>query len=62
MEFEGFEPLHALSDLHLEEVNKEAVNEEDDKDVLVELSTLIATKVDKVDLLKGYKSVGDGIV
>ena len=27
-----------------------------------ELSTLVATKVDKVDLPTGYKSVGDGLV
>ena len=32
------------------------------EDVPVELSILVATEVDKVNLPTGYKSVGDGIV
>lgn len=61
-EIEGSEPLHALSNLHLEEGGEEAVDGEDDEDVQVRLSTLVVTEMNKVDLSTGYKSVGDGIV
>lgn len=48
------ELFHALSDIHLED--------DDDEDVPIQLSTLVVTRVNKVDLPTGYKSVGDGTV
>lgn len=48
------ELFHASSDIHLEE--------DDDEDVPIQLSTLVVTRVNKVDLPTGYKSVGDGII
>ena len=62
-EIEESEALQALFDLHLEKENdEEAVGREYDEDVPVELSTLVVTGVDKLDLPTGYKSVGDRIV
>ena len=52
-EIEGSEPLITWSNLNLEE---------DDKNVPAELSTLIVTGVDGVDLPNDHKDIGDGIV
>ena len=62
MEIESSELLYTPSDLHLEDNDEEAVEREDDEDIPVELSTLVVTEMDKVDLFTGYKSVGDEIV
>ena len=48
--------------MHLEEDNEEIIDGGDDEDVLMELSTLIVTRVDKGGLPIGYKSLGNGIV
>jgi len=48
--------------MHLEQEDEEMVDEEDDEDVPMELSTLIVTEVEKGSLPTGYKFLGNGIV
>lgn len=62
MEIERFELFITLSKISLKENNKEAVDKRDDKDVLIELFTLIVIRVDNKGLLIGYKFIEDGIV
>lgn len=38
------------------------IDRRDDKNVSIELSTLIVIRIDDRSLLTGYKSVGDGII
>lgn len=47
--------------LHLTSI-EEAFDGENDEDIPVELSILAVTRVEKLDLPTGYKSVGDGTV
>lgn len=61
-EIEVSEPSHTLSNGYPEGDNKGMIDGEDNKDVSVDQSTLVAKKVNKVDSSTEYKFVLDKIV